>query len=142
MIQPAAACGNTLSDKAFGNFPEDSTQVLFTVSDLNRLWAELRADSSELKLVKNGMNVEITPLTVKKFTKAKSFTFHASSTKPAAKVSSGSNWKILPVLSTAVNLSLAGSVWFPNAAVLSFPVRRCSLFPEKPWSLCRRKTVS
>lgn len=43
-------------------YADDNTQVLFVVSDLNRLWVELRADYSELKQVKNGMTVEVVPL--------------------------------------------------------------------------------
>ena len=46
-------------------YADDNTQVLFTVSDLKRLWVELRADFYELQSVKNGMTVEITPLSRK-----------------------------------------------------------------------------
>ena len=43
-------------------YADDNTQVLFVVSDLGRLWVELRADSSELKQVKPGMSAEVFPL--------------------------------------------------------------------------------
>ena len=50
-------------DIAIGEkYADDSTQVLFTVSDLDRLWLELKADYSELKEVAPGMKVEVTPL--------------------------------------------------------------------------------
>ena len=50
-------------DIALGEkYADDNTQVLFVVSDLNRLWVELRADSNELKLAKPGMKVDIYPL--------------------------------------------------------------------------------
>ena len=41
-------------------YADDNTQVLFTVSDLDRLWLELKADFYELKAVKIGMKVEVT----------------------------------------------------------------------------------
>lgn len=43
-------------------YAEDNTQILFTVSDLNRLWLELKADYYELKQIRQGMSVEVTPL--------------------------------------------------------------------------------
>ena len=50
-------------DIAIGEkYADDNTQVLFTVSDLDRLWLELKADFSELKEITPGMQVEVTPL--------------------------------------------------------------------------------
>ena len=50
-------------DIAIGEkYADDNTQVLFTVSDLDRLWLELKADYSELKEITPGMQVEVTPL--------------------------------------------------------------------------------
>ena len=43
-------------------YADDNTQVLFLVSDLDRLWVELRADYQELRSTKPGASVEITPL--------------------------------------------------------------------------------
>ena len=43
-------------------YADDNTQVLFLVSDLDRLWVELRADYQELRSIKPGASVEITPL--------------------------------------------------------------------------------
>ena len=43
-------------------YADDNTQVLFMVSDIEKLWLELRADYKELKAVRPGMDVEVTPL--------------------------------------------------------------------------------
>ena len=46
-------------------YADDNTQILFTVSDLDRLWLELKADYSELKQIVPGMAVEVVPLNSK-----------------------------------------------------------------------------
>ena len=43
-------------------YADDNTQVLFLVSDLDKLWLELRADYQELKQISAGMPVAVTPL--------------------------------------------------------------------------------
>lgn len=43
-------------------YADDNTQVLFVVSDLEKLWLELRADYHELKFIKPGMAVEVSQL--------------------------------------------------------------------------------
>lgn len=43
------------------NFPEDNSQVLFTISNMKKLWLDLRADSNEMKMLKAGMSVTAKP---------------------------------------------------------------------------------
>ena len=43
------------------NFPDDNEKVVFTVSNLDKLWLDLRASSVDLRSVKVGMSVEATP---------------------------------------------------------------------------------
>ncbi len=41
------------------NFAEDNTKVVLTVSNLENLWLDLRADASELKEIHRGMDVSV-----------------------------------------------------------------------------------
>ncbi len=43
------------------NFPEDNAKVLFVISNMKDLWLNLRANSTELKLLKPGMAVTAIP---------------------------------------------------------------------------------
>lgn len=43
------------------NFPEDNSAVVFTVSNLDRLWLDLRAPHAGMRELKTGMTVEVIP---------------------------------------------------------------------------------